>query len=55
MRARHLLLGLKPRAWDYWKRGNVMAYTFGFKWDLFISYPMEARKWAKQFQEDFAG
>jgi hypothetical protein len=52
MRARHLLLGLKPRAWDYWKRGNVMAYTFGFKWDLFISYPMEARKWAKQFQED---
>jgi hypothetical protein len=29
-----------------------MAYTSGFKWDLFISYPMEAAKWAKQFHED---
>jgi hypothetical protein len=29
-----------------------MAYTPGFKFDLFISYPTEAKRWAKQFHED---
>jgi TIR domain len=29
-----------------------MAYIPGFKYDLFISYPTEAKWWAKQFHED---
>jgi hypothetical protein len=29
-----------------------MAYVPGFKWDLFISYPMEAQSWTKQFVDD---
>jgi hypothetical protein len=29
-----------------------MAYTPDFKYDLFISYPIEAERWAKQFHED---
>lgn len=29
-----------------------MAYTRGFRYDLFISYPMEAQRWAKQFYQD---
>jgi len=29
-----------------------MAYTPGFEYDLFISYPTEATRWAKQFQAD---
>jgi hypothetical protein len=29
-----------------------MAYTPGFKYDLFISYPTEAQGWATQFHED---
>src|SRR5262249_20951310 len=29
-----------------------MAYTPGFEYDLFISYPTEATRWAKQFYED---
>jgi hypothetical protein len=33
-------------------REAVMAYTPDFKYDLFISYPIEAERWAKQFHED---
>jgi hypothetical protein len=29
-----------------------MAYISGFKWDLFISYPMEAESWTKRFERD---
>src|SRR5689334_16295426 len=32
--------------------GTIMAYTPGFKYDLFISYPTEAASWAKQFEQD---
>jgi hypothetical protein len=28
-----------------------MAYVPGFEWDIFLSYPMEAEAWAKQFEE----
>jgi hypothetical protein len=30
----------------------VPGYIPGFNWDLFISYPMEAESWTKQFEED---
>jgi hypothetical protein len=29
-----------------------MAYVPGFKWDIFLSYPMEAESWTKQFEKD---
>jgi hypothetical protein len=29
-----------------------MAYVAGFKWDIFISYPMEAEAWARRFAKD---
>jgi hypothetical protein len=29
-----------------------MAYVAGFEWDLFISYPMEAQAWTKDFSDD---
>jgi hypothetical protein len=29
-----------------------MAYVPGFKWDIFISYPMEAEAWTKRFAQD---
>jgi hypothetical protein len=29
-----------------------MAYISGFRWDLFISYPMEAESWTKRFEQD---
>jgi hypothetical protein len=29
-----------------------MAYVPRFKWDLFISYPMEAESWTKRFEKD---
>jgi hypothetical protein len=29
-----------------------MAYVPGFKWDIFINYPMEAEEWARQFEHD---
>src|SRR5262245_13324760 len=29
-----------------------MAYIPGFKWDLFISYPMEAESWSRRFEAD---
>src|SRR6266851_5443264 len=30
----------------------VPGYVPGFNWDLFISYPMEAESWTKQFEAD---
>lgn len=29
-----------------------MAYVPGFKWDIFLSYPVEAELWTKQFEKD---
>jgi len=29
-----------------------MVYVSGFKWDIFISYPMEAEAWTKRFARD---
>jgi hypothetical protein len=29
-----------------------MAYVPGFKWDIFVSYPMEAEDWTNQFEVD---
>jgi hypothetical protein len=30
----------------------AMAYVPGFEWDIFLSYPMEAGAWARQFERD---
>ncbi len=30
---------------------HAPGYVPGFNWDLFISYPMEAESWTKQFEE----
>jgi transposase len=31
-----------------------MGYVPDFKWDIFISYPMEAETWTKRFAQDFS-
>jgi hypothetical protein len=37
---------------ETWPGAVAMAYVPGFKWDIFISYPMEAESWTKRFLED---
>jgi hypothetical protein len=35
-----------------WVGAIAMAYVPGFKWDIFLSYPVEAELWTKQFDKD---